>query len=159
MSSTLLIAVEWLWKQKGHDLWVTPAVLTQLNEKDPSAPKLSASDAINVFHFLSREQLIFPIRNNNHTVYLLNEIKEQEWLNIISELKMPKWKRSKTLKTIRKILLWFVMLIIAALLGAILNEFGKDFYHIHVKSSILPPNKLQNNHTKGQNSDILNKPS
>lgn len=74
-----------------------------------------------MFKFLIEKDLIYPATNNGNTVYLMNEVKETEWEDAISELRKPKWKRSKTFKGVGKIMVWiasWISAVIVAILGA-----------------------------------------
>lgn len=153
MKSKLLIATEWLWNCRNRNIYITPLVLTTYNNQDPSAPKLSLVEAQGVFKFLSEKDLIYPVKQNGKTVYIMNEVKDRDWEDTISELKKPKWKQSKNIKNIGLILLWFISLIITAFLGALFKEAGEDFYQTHIKSRKIEPNNLKDYNKRMQDSN------
>jgi len=84
--SNLLIAAEWLWSHRKNELWWRPEVLTESN-KDVSAPKLSSVEAQGVFKVLLERNLIFPAVPDGRPIYHLNEVKEREWSDFLSELR------------------------------------------------------------------------
>ncbi len=83
--SNVLVAVEWLWSNRGKDIWWTPAVLTSEN-KDPKSPNLTIVEAISIFKLLAEKGLIIPGVRSGGPVFFLHEAKEKEWNTLISEL-------------------------------------------------------------------------
>jgi hypothetical protein len=85
MKSSTLIAVKWLWSNRGKDIWWTPGVLTADNP-DPTSPHLTTIEAISIFEILHENGLIIPAIQNGQHVFLLHETKIQEWNKFIKEL-------------------------------------------------------------------------
>ncbi|NOS70643.1 MAG: hypothetical protein HOP33_12025 [Verrucomicrobia bacterium] len=84
--TALLAAAEWLWSNRKKNLWWGPDVLTEQN-KDPSAPMMTAVEARSVFKILEEKNLIFAAVQDGRPIYHLHEAKVQAWEKFISELR------------------------------------------------------------------------
>ncbi len=90
----LLIASEWLWSNRGKNIWWTPGTLSQSNP-DPTSPKLTDVEAISIFKVLLERGLIFSAERDGRTIFLLHEAKEQEWNSFIGELNNGPSRKTK----------------------------------------------------------------
>ncbi len=123
----LYVAAKWMWDHRGHNLWWSPPVLTASND-DPSSPNLNQVEAESVFRLLLERKLIFPSFNptEKRIVYLLHELKENEWKLFLKEINLfHRWFIKPLLihfKNIWTAILWLVSIIIASYIGALFNE-------------------------------------
>lgn len=92
--SNLFLAAEWLWSNRGKNIWWTPGVLSQSN-LDPTSPKLTDVEAISIFQILAERGLIFPVEREGKTIFLLHEAKEQEWKGFLAEIGNEAVKKAK----------------------------------------------------------------
>jgi hypothetical protein len=119
----LKLAAEWMWKHRGQNIWWKPAVLTSANP-DTTKPDLNMVEALAVFRKLEEDALIFPVQHpvEHGTVYLINEVKEEEWTAFLR-------KRSLAyiylvhplvvlLKNLWTVIIWLLSVIIASFFAA-----------------------------------------
>ena len=107
-----------------------PSTLTESHLQDDKLPRppLSQIEAEGIFKHLEDLKLVFPMEINGHTAYAINETKPHEWEAAISELRKPKWKRSKTLLAIGAFIVWILSLIISGFIGGVSRKAADDAY-------------------------------
>lgn len=133
MNKQLLSAIEWLWSKRDQDLWISAEVLTSLNSKDATAPRLSNTESLSLFRFLQKKELIFPIATEDGQMkFIIDKLKDNEWHATIDQLKRPKWKLM--------LFTGFNKLSSPAifLLGAVVSPIINDVYASWVKPHIVP---------------------
>jgi hypothetical protein len=73
--------LRWLYNNCGHK-WFVPAVVDPVSNKAGNPPcNLSPPEILSVFETLRKEEYILPVVNPyGRSAFVLNEMKEQEWL-------------------------------------------------------------------------------
>ena len=90
--------LRWLYNECGHK-WFIPQVLDPVANKAGNPPcNLSPTEVLSVFETLRKEEYIFPVVNPlGRSAFVLNEMKEQEWLEKIENTAPTKEKIVGTL--------------------------------------------------------------
>jgi hypothetical protein len=86
VKSNLLLAAEWIWRQRGKDMRLHPGLLTDANP-DPTAPKLSGGEANRVIQMLLEKHLLIGRIVDSQRVYIVNDHRMQEWNEFITNLR------------------------------------------------------------------------
>lgn len=118
----LCAAAEWMWNHRGNNIWWRPNVLT-LSNPDSTNPRLTLVEATSTFRLLEEEKLIFPVQNPNdmNIAYLINEVKEEEWVRFLKGLNP--WDKFLfrplllLFKTAWTVLIWFMSVVVAVAIG------------------------------------------
>ena len=83
----------WMYRELGHK-WFGPAVLCPIRNKSGKPPcSLSITEIHSVFETLRKEEYIFPVINQHgQPCFVLNEMKESEWIEKIENTAPTKEK-------------------------------------------------------------------
>lgn len=78
--------LSWLYSECGHK-WFTPLVLDPVANKAGNPPEnLKMTEIHSIFETLRKEEYIFPVVNQfGHSCFILNEMKELEWIDRIED--------------------------------------------------------------------------
>ena len=120
-------SAEWMWNHRGNNIWWTASVLTSSNP-DTSAPKLTTVGALSVFKLLEEEGLIYPVQEPGQarTVYLINEVKENEWKTFLRKSNPLHIYLLRPLKRIFgsawNAMVWFISVVVAAVVAELIEK-------------------------------------
>jgi len=130
---------QWIWDRRQDGLFLGEWVLTDQNP-DQTLPKdrLTLAEAKSLLLYLEESKLMFPFVTPEGTTYSVNHVKEPEWREVIKDLKHPIWRRSKLQQKLRSSVLWTILLILSAILGALINDVSKDFYKSRIGPRLFP---------------------
>ena len=83
----------WMYQQLSHK-WFSPYVLDPIHNKAGNPPcNLSQTEIHSVFETLRKEEYIFPVINQHgYPCFILNEMKESEWIERIDNTSPTKEK-------------------------------------------------------------------
>ena len=100
-----LKAIHWIWAHNKMDIAFGQSVVTEENRKfDLSTinPPLNNSEAINLFEFLERKELLYKQQNG----WIINKVERNKWIDLTQELKRPDWTRSWLAKSTYSLILF-----------------------------------------------------
>lgn len=87
------IVLKWLYDECSHK-WFIPGVLDPIANKAGNPPcNLSPTEILSIFETLRKEEYIFPVVNQfGRSCFILNEMKESEWIDKIESTAPTKEK-------------------------------------------------------------------
>jgi len=110
--------IEWIWSKKDVDSLFRITTLTKANvQNDPSlpTPPLTDLEATELFEFLQENGLTTEKPLIEKNVYRINKIEHYKWIELIAELKRPKFKRTEWYKNLKTILITVITAIIVTI--------------------------------------------
>ena len=125
-----LAAILWLWRHNDMNSAFGHSVVTENNRKlDTSTinPPLNVAEAINLFEFLERKELLYKIENS----WLINKIERNKWIDLIGDLKKPDFVWSWWFRVLSTSSLFILSSLAGALIGVLVSSFvpSKEIQH------------------------------
>ncbi len=118
---------DWLYKHLGMSVWFVPKDLTKTANPSGNPPDVNRAQAVAFFDFLEGRKLILSVVNEHKEhVFLLNDLKEREWKELVRSFSLWHifiWTNLKRLVArTGGVLFWMLTVTAGAALGAFAKE-------------------------------------